>query len=54
MNILELEDGTIVTDPNKIKDENKQFYENLYASREHELLDIDLIRKRDLKVTVKS
>ena len=42
MNLLELNDGTIITDPHKIKIENKRFYEHLYASKEHELIDIDL------------
>ena len=42
MSILELDDGSIITDPDKIKQENKNFYENLYSSKEHEITKVDL------------
>ena len=42
MNVLEREDGTVINDKDEILNETCQFYEKLYASREAELLDVDL------------
>ena len=42
LSTLETNDGQVTNDPLKIKHEVQSFYENLYKSREHEMLNIDL------------
>ena len=39
---IETDDGNIITDQHEILNETKKFYENLYASKDSQLIDIDL------------
>lgn len=39
---IEKEDGTLISDIDEIRREVKDFYENLYASKENEIIDVDL------------
>lgn len=42
MTYIETDDGMIISDPEKIREQVKIFYENLYSSREAELVNVDL------------
>ena len=49
---LETDDGKIITDQHEILNETKKFYENLYASKISQLIDIDLhelFKNNDIK-----
>ena len=41
-NYIETEEGEIINEPNKIKTQVKSFYENLYKSKEPDIVDVDL------------
>ena len=49
---IETDDGKIITDQHEILNETKKFYENLYASKDSQLIDIDLhelFKNNDIK-----